>query len=181
MWGETAGDREGLARFHLRVEGTRITRLDLAATTHPLNLPPAEERWDCDGDLVLPCWIDAHAHLDKAHLGLWADGTLTGAIAAVEGDRPRRTAEDLRRRMHFALTCAYVHGTKAIRTHLDLPPTHRELVLTVFRELQEEWKGRLLLQPVSLVEATVFLTPEGERIADRMAAMGGCWGLGPGR
>lgn len=173
-----AGDREGLARFHLRVEGTRITRLDLAATTHPLNLPPAETRWDCDGDLVLPCWIEAHAHLDKAHLGNLplADGTLTGAIAAVEGDRPQRTAEDLRRRMEFALTCAYVHGTKVIRTHLDLPPTHRDMVLTVFRELQEVWQGRLLLQPVSLVDAAVFLTPEGERLADRLAAMGGVLG-----
>jgi cytosine deaminase len=116
--------------------------------------------------------------LDKAHLGNLplADGTLTGAIAAVEGDRPQRTAEDLRRRMEFALTCAYVHGTKVIRTHLDLPPTHRDMVLTVFRELQEVWQGRLLLQPVSLVDAAVFLTPEGERLADRLAAMGGVLG-----
>jgi len=174
--GTVEGDREGLARFHVRVEGTRITRLDLAATTHPLNLPPAETHWDCEGDLVLPCWIETHAHLDKAHLGLWADGTLAGAIAAVEGDRPQRTAEDLRRRMEFALTCAYVYGTKAIRTHLDLPPTHRDMVLTVFRELQEAWQGRVQLQLVSLVDATVFLTPEGERLADRLAAMGGVLG-----
>ncbi|HEX4298717.1 MAG TPA: cytosine deaminase, partial [Devosia sp.] len=84
---------------------------------------------DLDGGLVLPAFVDIHTHLDKGHI--WPrkpnpDGTWLGALLAVQGDRVGLwSAEDVGRRMDFALRSAYAHGTAAIRTHLDSnPPQH---------------------------------------------------------
>ncbi len=73
--------------------------------------------------MVFPAFIDMHTHLDKGHI--WGrapnpDGTFMGALTTVGADRAANwTAEDVRTRMEFSLRCAYAHGTRAIRTHLD--------------------------------------------------------------
>ena len=85
---------------------------------------PATARLDLDGGMVWPAFVDMHTHLDKGHI--WPrqpnpDGTLHRR-ARRGRRRPRRrnwSAEDVERRMDFALRCAYAHGTAAIRTHLD--------------------------------------------------------------
>jgi cytosine deaminase len=76
------------------------------------------------GRIVLPAFVDCHTHLDKGHI--WPrmpnpDGTFMPArLTASEVDRMAFwTATDVRRRMDFGLRCAYAHGTRAIRTHLD--------------------------------------------------------------
>ena len=88
---------------------------------------PVGEVVDMAGAMVLPAFVDMHTHLDKGHIWQRApnpDGTFMGAITSVGADRMANwTAEDVRRRMEFAIRCAYHHGTRAIRTHLDsIPP-----------------------------------------------------------
>jgi cytosine/creatinine deaminase len=76
--------------------------------------------------MVLPAFVDMHTHLDKGHI--WPrspnpDGTFMGALTTVGADRAARwTAADVAARMEFSLRCAYAHGTRAIRTHLDSHP-----------------------------------------------------------
>ena len=106
------------------------------------------------GAMVFPCFIDMHTHLDKGHI--WPrspnpDGTFAGALATVAADRAARwSAEDVRRRMEFSLRCAYAHGTRAIRTHLDSVPPQDEISWPVFAEMRDRWAGRIELQAVSL-------------------------------
>jgi cytosine/creatinine deaminase len=57
--------------------------------------------------------------------------------------RANWSAEDVRARMTFGLRSAYAHGTRAIRTHLDSLAPQDAISFGVFRELREEWAGRI--------------------------------------
>lgn len=117
---------------------------------------------DMEGALVLPCFTDMHTHLDKGHI--WGrspnpDGTFMGALNTVAADRAARwSAEDVRARMSFALRCAYAHGTRAIRTHLDSIPPQDGISFPLFREIQADWAGRIDLQAVCLIGCEHFST-----------------------
>ena len=135
---------------------------------------------DLQGGLVWPCFVDMHTHLDKGHI--WErspnpDGTFASAIEAVRADAQKNwNADDVYRRMEFGLKCSYAHGTKAIRTHIDSAGEQGTVSLEVFEALQAEWGDRLILQAVSLVSLDYFLTPAGEKLADRIAQIGGILG-----
>ncbi len=136
---------------------------------------------DLAGGLVWPCFADLHTHLDKGHM--WPrmpnpDGTFDQALSSVLADYEKKwPPEDLYRRMNFGLRCSYAHGTQAIRTHLDaFGPSQGADSMAVFNALAREWAGRLTLQAVCLVGTEVYLTPEGEALADVMAESGGLLG-----
>ncbi len=139
---------------------------------------------DMGGALVLPCFVDMHTHLDKGHI--WPrsanpDGTFMGALTAVGADREHHwDAEDVRRRMEFGLRCAYAHGTRAIRTHLDSRPPQDGISFPVFRALRDEWAGRIELQAACLVGCDdVDAAGEGpyRQTADIVADSGGVLGM----
>ncbi|MEM1267003.1 MAG: cytosine deaminase [Pseudomonadota bacterium] len=110
---------------------------------------------DFGGRIALPAFVDMHTHLDKGHI--WGrapnpDGTFMGALTTVAADRAANwRAADVRARMSFSLRCAYAHGTRAIRTHLDSIPPQDAISWPVFREIREEWADRIALQGVCLV------------------------------
>jgi len=115
----------------------------------------SENTIDGQGGLLFPLFVDMHTHLDKGHI--WPrspnpDGTFEGALNTVFNDRTGNwKAEDVRQRMDFALRCAYAHGTRAIRTHLDSASPQHRISWPVFRETKEEWKNRIELQAVTIL------------------------------
>ncbi|MFC3061777.1 cytosine deaminase [Paenirhodobacter populi] len=115
---------------------------------------------DMKGAMVFPAFIDMHTHLDKGHIWPRApnpDGTFDAALATVEADRRRHwTAEDVRARMDFALRCAWAHGTRAIRTHLDALAPQDDISFPVFTEMRAEWAGRIEMQAVCLVPVDII-------------------------
>jgi cytosine deaminase len=121
---------------------------------------PAGVAVDMKGAMVFPCFVDMHTHLDKGHICGRApnpDGTFMGALTTVGEDRAAHwTAEDVRRRMDFSLRCAFAHGTRAIRTHLDAIPPQDGISFPVFREVAEDWKGRIALQAACLIGCDSF-------------------------
>ncbi len=135
-------DGDGFARYDLTVEGGRVT-----------GIGPATGR-GLGGRIVMPCPVDCHTHLDKGHI--WArspnpDGSFMGALETVGADRRAAwTAEDVEARMEFSLQCAYAHGTKAIRTHLDSLPPQEDISWPVFETVRTRWKGRIDLQGACL-------------------------------
>lgn len=92
-------------------------------------------------------------------------------------DSQRWNEEDLYRRMSFGLQCSYSQGTIALRTHLDCHDNQAEISLKVWQQLRQEWQGKISLQVVPLVSLDYFLTPEGEKLADKIAEMGAYWGV----
>ncbi len=137
---------------------------------------------DLQRRIVLPCFIDAHTHLDKGHIWEAAPnptGTFDDAITAVVQAHQNSQLwhyESLYRRMEFGLQCSYAHGTQAIRTHLDCPDGITDLVLQAFTDLQAQWRDRMTLQPVSLTTLATFMEPAGRHIADQLANLGGVLG-----
>lgn len=149
---ETAGfafDRDGFALAQIDIQDGRL------AAIHPATSAQAESTaCDCAGGIVFPAFIDCHAHLDKGHI--WPrepnpDGSFEGALESTGRDREANwSADDVAQRMEFSLACAYAHGTKAIRTHLDSPPPQDEISWSVFAEIRDRWKDRIALQGVCL-------------------------------
>lgn len=135
---------------------------------------------DLNRGLVWCCFVDLHTHLDKGHI--WRrtanpDGTFDSALDSCQRDREQYwQSSDVYRRMEFGLKCSYAHGTKAIRTHIDAFGPQAEISLEVFQALQQDWADRLTLQVASLVSLDVFMTPEGEKLADQIAEVGGLLG-----
>ncbi len=136
---------------------------------------------DLAGRQVWPALIDMHAHLDKGHVVTRTenrDGSFAGARQATTDERARYWTEaDIRKRMNFALRCAYRHGVAAIRTHLDSQePDLAQRSWGIFRETREEWRGRIALQAVALVPIDAFRTPYGAQLADLVAEASGVLG-----
>jgi cytosine deaminase len=143
--------------------------------TAPANAPQADLRQG----LIWPCFIDLHTHLDKGQI--WhrqpnPDGTFDGALNAAIADASRWNPEDLYRRMDFSLRCSYVHGTRALRTHFDAFGPQATTTLEVLNTLRREWAGRIDIQAVCLVSLDYYLTPDGEDLADQVAAAGAILG-----
>jgi cytosine deaminase len=134
------------------------------------------------GAMVFPAFTDMHTHLDKGHI--WGrapnpDGTFMGALTTVGEDRAANwTPEDVRTRMEFSLRCAYAHGTRAIRTHLDSIPPQDGISWPVFAEMREAWAGRIALQAASLVGCDSFEDLSAYRAtAEIVAETGGILGM----
>lgn len=168
--------REGLTCISIEVRSGIITQIQSADSP----LPDAAPSIDLQRQIVFPCFVDMHTHLDKGHI--WErspnlDGTFETAVATVRADSERNwDAEDVYRRMEFGLKCSYAHGTRAIRTHIDSYGTQAEISFGVFKTLREQWADRLTLQAVSLVTLDYFQTPAGEKLADLVAQAGGILG-----
>jgi Cytosine deaminase and related metal-dependent hydrolases len=170
---------EGLCLVDVEIAAGTIAQI-IPAGTKPVSSYGDIPVVDLQGGLVWPCFVDMHTHLDKGHI--WErspnpDGTFASAIEAVQADAQKNwNADDVYRRMEFGLKCSYAHGTKAIRTHIDSAGEQGTVSLEVFEALQAEWGDRLILQAVSLVSLDYFLTPAGEKLADRIAQIGGILG-----
>ncbi len=166
-----AADATGLVTVDVLIDGGRIAAIEPAGTL------PAELGPDLDASMLLPGLIDCHTHLDKGHI--WPrkanpTGDVPGASRATAEDRTVRwNADDVRRRMTFALETAYAHGVVAIRTHLDSLAPQASISFPVFREMRERWAGRIELQASSIAPLDIFLGDEGAALADIVAASGG--------
>ena len=136
----------GFARVDLLVDEGRIAALAPAGAQDFGETP----RLPLAGRIVLPCFVDAHTHLDKGHIWRRApnpNGDFPSAIQAVMDDRAAHwSAADVAARIEFGLRCAYAHGTRAVRTHLDSVGGQARVSFPVFAEARERWKGRVELQ-----------------------------------
>jgi len=169
-------DHDDLVLCDLVIEDGKIAEVAVAGSV-ATELGP-----DLDRSLVLPGMLDAHAHLDKGHIVPRArnmTGDLLGAAAASGPDRAARWhAEDVRRRLEFGLQTAHAKGVVAIRTHLDSLAPQPAITFPVFRKLRDEWAGKVDLQPSTICPIDIFLTDQGQQLADRVAEIGGNLGSG---
>ncbi|MDX2242183.1 MAG: cytosine deaminase [Leptolyngbyaceae cyanobacterium bins.302] len=168
--------QDGLLRVDVEIAEGTIASIATAGTLTAYQHPCI----DLQGGMVFPCFVDLHTHLDKGHI--WErcpnpDGSFASALNTVQRDSEQNwAADDVYRRMEFGLKCSYAHGTTAIRTHIDSAGKLADISFEVFQTLQKEWSDRLILQAVCLVSLDYFLTPAGEKLADRVAEIGGILG-----
>lgn len=170
-----AADSDGSLLVDLFIEGGNI------AAVEPAGSAPAEgASVELGGRHVWPMLVDVHTHLDKGHVVDRTpnpDGSFAGARDATSSDRERFWRhDDVYRRMNFGLRCAEAHGVSAIRTHLDSHEGQGDISWEVFRNVREEWKGRIDLQAVGLFPIDIYRGPYGVHMADVVARSGGIIG-----
>lgn len=171
-----ADDADDLARVDIMVSGGIIARVEPAG----VGRREGEVVFDLDGGQVWPCFVDMHTHLDKGHI--WPrmpnpDGSFMGALEATATDREARwAADDVRARMEFSLRCAYAHGTRAIRTHLDSTPPQHGISWPVFAEMRDRWAGRIELQAATILGLDRMEPGIGEEIVQTVVEHSGVLG-----
>jgi len=154
----------------------------------PSSGTPLEGAVDLAGALTFPGFIDAHVHLDKTHTWTRAPnrtGTFDDALETLGRDKENWTREDLLRRAGFALRCAWEHGTRLIRSHVDTWLPFGEVNHAAMHELREKWTGRIELQTIPLTGLVNYQGSEGDEIADLAlrygaSALGGFSRMAPG-
>lgn len=148
----TAGtvDRDGFAATDILIEDGEIAEIAPPGAIDFGETPSVA----LAGAIVLPTFVDAHTHLDKAHIWRRAPnpvGDFASALDAVENDRAANwSAADVAARMEFCLRSAYAHGTSAIRTHLDSIGKQTRISWPVAAAARDRWRGRIALQATSL-------------------------------
>jgi cytosine deaminase len=170
----------------LTIRGSAITAV-AAAATGPAS-GAGERAVDLDGALVFPGLVDAHVHLDKAHTWSRApnrSGTFAEALRVLGEDRRNWTRADLLRRADFTLQCAWAHGTRVVRTHVDTGVGWSETSHAAMAELRERWRGRIVLQTVPLGPVADEADRHAEVLADMAlrhgaSALGGFLPMAPG-
>jgi cytosine deaminase len=170
-------DDDGLLLLDLALADGRVARV----AAHDPAAPRGPGRIDLAGRIVWPCPVDMHTHLDKGHVWPRArnpDGRFVSALETVGRDREANwSAADVAARMEFSLRCAFAHGTRAVRTHLDSLPPQPAITWPVFAEARERWAGRIELQGVALAMAEHYGGRAGDDLARLVADHGGVLGL----
>ena len=141
---------------------------------------PGGKGIEMGGAMVLPAFVDCHTHLDKGHILPRAqnpDGTFVGALTSVREDHLNWTSKDVRTRADFSIRCAYAHGTRAIRTHVDSMNGQYKRSWPVFAELREKWANKVELQMTSLITCESYGMPEYADIAATVAHFDGVLGM----
>jgi cytosine/creatinine deaminase len=121
------------------------------------------------GRLVVPAFVEAHLHVDKAFVmdGLAlgdANLTVAGAVAAMRGAKADYTRESLLARGRRVLEHALRHGVTALRAQCDVDPLIRLLALEAMVELRREWADRVDLQIVAFPQEGLAGDPEAIRL-----------------
>ncbi len=156
-----------------------LIRADFGITDGKISEPSGNDV-EMNGAMVLPAFIDCHTHLDKGHILPRAqnpDGTFIGALTNVRQDHANWTPEDVRSRADFSLRCAFAHGTRAVRTHVDSMNGQYKRSWPVMAELRDAWAGKIDLQMASLISCESCSTTEYGEIAQTVAEFGGVLGM----
>ncbi|WP_417245637.1 cytosine deaminase [Celeribacter sp.] len=156
------GQPGDLITTDLTIKNGTIVQTDAGASAETAISTP---KIDMKGAMVFPAFVDMHTHLDKGHIWPRAanpDGSFMGALETVRADHANWSAEDVKARMDFALRCAYAHGTKAIRTHIDSLDDLAASSFGVIKEMQKKWAGKIELQASCLVAIDRIFREEGD-------------------
>lgn len=166
--------RDGVpALARIAIEAGRVRSVEPAVAA----VPPPPDAWDLAGALALPCFVDAHTHLDKAFTlprMKQVQPGLLGAIDAMLADRVHWTPADVRERASRGLQWAWECGTAHLRTHVDWwEPESVPMAWPVMAELAQEWAGRVRLEQVSLIKLPLFEdAAQAMRLAKQVKATG---------
>jgi cytosine deaminase len=139
---------------------------------------------DAGGRVVLPAFVDAHVHLDKAYLlgaaeraGLDASD-LAGAIAAVRALRDSVPLEAVAAGARRAAEALVRHGTTAARAHVEVEPAVGLDLVGMHQVLAAELAGRIHLQLVAFPQGGLgsrrALDLLQAAMAEGLDVVGGC-------
>ena len=137
-----------------RIVDIRICLDTIDEVAASLTAQPDEHVLDLAGYLLLPAFVEPHAHLDKAFLSerFTNDaGDLMGAIIAMQQNRHLITYEDTVDRAERAVRLMVRNGASAIRTHADTTTENGLMSVEALAEVRRRTADICEIQIVSLV------------------------------
>jgi cytosine deaminase len=154
-WLRSARTIDG-ALVDVEITNGRIAQVITASPASGASPPPGAGPDDIDlsGHVLLPSFVEPHAHLDKALTASRAPnatGDLLGAIQAMRQIAATFTRQDVTRRAETAIKIHLALGTTAIRTHVNVGGPMGMRALEALVEVRERWRGLVDLQLVALV------------------------------
>ncbi len=130
---------------------------------------------DLDGGLLLPAFVDAHLHVNRAYT--WRPdlqpASLRDAAAQWRAIKPHHTGLDILRRGRRLLDQLLQFGTVAVRAHTDVDRTVGLTALEPLLALRDEYAGRVTVQVVAFPPAGASpYDPEERRLLEAAVAAG---------
>ena len=148
----------------ITVEGGVITSID-EADPGPAT---AAEAIDASGLMATPPFVDAHHHLDCAHLSEYVNhsGTLAEAIRINARITPERSAGEVVAKASRALEEALLAGTCWIRSHVNVDSVSGLSLLHPVVEAAETFRGRVDVQVVAFPQLGFVADPGSVAIVE---------------
>ncbi len=160
----TSIDQEGLSPIQVEWRDGKITSIEGLKETSKAPL-----------EILLPRFVEPHAHLDKAFS--WSrssnlKGTYQEALAANLNEYESRSKDELIFSVEKSLDLALVNGIRAIRSHIDSFGKTAMRDWDLLEDVRKKWQEKIFLQFVALVPLDFWQTDEGEFLAQRVASSG---------
>ena len=136
---------------------------------------PGDTRVDAGGGWVFPGYVDAHIHLDKAHILDRCDMTQGGLAHAVEETARAKagfTAEDVHARAGRVVDAAVGHGTTALRTFVEVDPRVGLRGLDALLALREARRDQITIQICAFAQEGITNEPETLTLLRQAMEMG---------
>ncbi len=140
---------------------------------------------DLDGHVLMPSFVEPHAHMDKALTASRTrnvTGDLAGAIEAMRIIEPEMTCADIAARAEAAIRIYLAQGTTSVRTHVNVGGMMGLRGVAALTGVRERWRGLVDLQVVALV-STPLDGPGGRDLRQALRegadVAGGCPHLDP--
>ena len=141
------------------IEGGKIARIGEGLDVE------AESTIDVDGRAVVPGFVEAHTHIDKAytlHLCDNAAGTLDGAIREMYKVKETATVDEIYGRAEVCLLNFISHGATTVRTHIDVDHAIDLRGMEALVRLRDRYREKVTLQLVPLARSAPGATDESE-------------------
>ncbi|ABX09283.1 amidohydrolase family protein [Prochlorococcus marinus] len=159
---------DGLSPIRITWHQDRITKLEAIDIPNRSSLK-----------LLLPRFVEPHAHIDKAFT--WQnfpnlEGSYEGALKANLQEHLTRSVMQVRLSAERCLQLALKNGLRAIRSHVDSFGPFADQTWEVLVDLQNEWKQLIQLQFVAMVPLDYWSTKNGKTFARKVACHQGLLG-----
>ena len=137
---------------------------------------PATQVVDAQGKLVIPGFVDAHIHLDKAFLLAKAPaktGNFTEALSETFRLKEQYTVEDIQTRARAVLEQAIAFGITAMRSHVEVDPILGVTSMEALLPLKRDYAWGITLQLAVFAQEGITNQPGTEPLLRKAMAMGG--------
>ncbi|MGF1458225.1 MAG: amidohydrolase family protein [Leptolyngbyaceae cyanobacterium] len=131
---------------------------------------------DAQGQLLVPGFVDAHMHLDKAFLLSQAPaqtGNFAEALQTTSQLKANYTVADIQRRATTVLDRAIAFGTTAMRSHVEVDPILGTMSMAALSPLKLAYANQISLQLAVFAQEGITHQPGAEAILREAMSMGG--------
>lgn len=118
---------------------------------------PTREELILDGRVVLPAFVDAHLHPDKAFTAaaIGTAGSVKEASERLARYRVTRSKDDVRRSIERSLGLLVSHGVGFVRAHADVDDVVGLQGLEALLDARQDWANRIEVQTVAFATRRV--------------------------